>query len=82
MNSTFYLVFVDGTISLSEIINNGFEKKVMIPLSDSVAKMSEFLSQSLYDDLEVGGIFGSVNQGIPSRKNGSEFSTAGYCQTC
>ena len=67
MNSTYYLVFVDGTLSLSAKIYNGFELKVMTPLSDFVAKISEFLSQSLYDDLEVGGIFGLVNRGIPSR---------------
>jgi NADH:ubiquinone oxidoreductase subunit 5 (subunit L)/multisubunit Na+/H+ antiporter MnhA subunit len=66
MNSTFYLVFVDGTLSLSATLDNLFEQKVMIPLSDAVANVSEFVSQTMYDDLEVSGIFGVVNKGIPS----------------
>jgi len=66
MNPAFYLVFVDGLITLSKGIYGVFESGVMIPLSDVVAKTSESVSEVMYQVLEVGGVFGVLNQGIPS----------------
>jgi NADH-quinone oxidoreductase subunit L len=66
MNSTFYLVFVDGLVGFSGIIHRFFEQNVMIPLSDVVAKASESFSEIIYEVNEVGGIFGVLNKGIPS----------------
>jgi NADH-quinone oxidoreductase subunit L len=66
MNPAFYLVFVDGLINLSKGIYGVFESGVMIPLSDVVARTSESVSGVLYEVLEVGGVFGVLNQGIPS----------------
>jgi len=53
MNPVYYLVFVDGLITLSRGIYNIFEAGVMIPLSDIVAKTSESVSGKMYDILEV-----------------------------
>jgi NADH-quinone oxidoreductase subunit L len=65
MNPAFYLVFVDGLINLSKGIYSVFEAGVMIPLSDVVARTSESISGVLYDVLEVEGVFGVLNQGVP-----------------
>ncbi len=66
MNPAYYLVFVDGLILLSKSIFSVFEAGVMTPLSDYVAKTSESISVKMYDVLEVGGVFGVLNQGVPS----------------
>ena len=65
MNPAFYLVFVDGLITLSKGIYSVFEAGVMIPLSDVVARASESISGVMYDVLEVEGVFGVLNQGVP-----------------
>jgi len=65
MNPAFYLVFVDGLITLSKGIYSVFEAGVMIPLSDVVARTSESISGVMYDVLEVEGVFGVLNQGVP-----------------
>jgi NADH-quinone oxidoreductase subunit L len=65
MNSAYYAVFVDGILSLSEKVYTGFEQRIMTPLSDFIADISTFLSDLIYDIVEVEGIFGVVNQGIP-----------------
>ncbi|HUV54797.1 MAG TPA: NADH-quinone oxidoreductase subunit L [Candidatus Krumholzibacteriaceae bacterium] len=66
MNPAYYLVFVDGLILLSKGIFSVFEAGVMTPLSDYVAKTSESLSAKMYEVLEVGGVFGVLNQGVPT----------------
>jgi hypothetical protein len=66
MNATYYLVFVDGLVIVSKGINQIFEQRVMTPLSDYLAGVSVTLSQIMYNIIEVGGIFGLVNRGIPS----------------
>jgi NADH-quinone oxidoreductase subunit L len=66
MNATYYLVFVDGLVIVSKGINQIFEQRVMTPLSDYLAGLSVTLSQIMYNIIEVGGIFGLVNRGIPS----------------
>jgi hypothetical protein len=66
MNSIFYLIFVDGLVGFSGSVHRFFEQNVMIPLSDVVAKVSESISEIIYEVNEVGGIFGVLNKGIPS----------------
>jgi len=65
MNSTYYVVFVEGTLSLKQLIYDNFEAKVLIPLSDYVANGSQMLSDALYTDVEEKTIFGSINTGVP-----------------
>jgi len=43
-----------------------FEAKVLIPLSDFVANVSQSVSDSTYDIVEEGVIFGLMNRGIPA----------------
>ena len=66
MNSIFYKVFVDGVINLGESAYNTFESKVLIPLSDVVANVSQSVSDSTYDVVEEGVIFGLINRGLPA----------------
>ena len=65
MNPLFYLVFVDGLITFSKGVFSVFEAGVMTPLSDVVAKTSESVSGKMYDLLEVEGVFGVLNHGVP-----------------
>ncbi|OGD53635.1 hypothetical protein A3K81_03245 [Candidatus Bathyarchaeota archaeon RBG_13_60_20] len=66
MNSTYYVVFVEGVLSLKQLIYDNFEAKALIPLSDAVAKGSQMLSDALYADVEERTIFGTINTGVPS----------------
>ena len=66
MNAIFYKVFVDGVINLGVGIYNTFESKVLIPLSDVVANVSQSISDSTYDIVEEGLVFGLINRGIPA----------------
>ena len=66
MNSTFYKIFVDGVIDLGNGIYGTFEAKVLIPLSDFVANVSQSISDETYDIVEEGVIFGFMNRGIPA----------------
>ena len=66
MNSTYYVVFVEGILSLKQLIYDNFEAKALIPLSDAVAKGSQMLSDALYADVEERTIFGTINTGVPS----------------
>jgi NADH-quinone oxidoreductase subunit L len=65
MNDTYYKIFVEGTLTLKQIIYEGFEVKVMIPLSDFVAKVTQSLSVYLYNVLEEGVIFTGLNKNVP-----------------
>ena len=65
MNDTYYRIFVEGTLTLKQIIYEGFEVKVMIPLSDFVAKVTQSLSVYLYNVLEEGVIFTGLNKNVP-----------------
>ena len=66
MNALFYKVFVDGTIGLTNAIYNGFEDRVLVPLSDVVAKATYVVSEGLYKVLEDGIILGGINHGVPA----------------
>jgi NADH-quinone oxidoreductase subunit L len=66
MNAFYYAVFVDGILKLKQVIYDGFEAKVLVPLSDVVAKGSQSVSNILYSVLEEGAIFGIVNRGVPT----------------
>jgi NADH-quinone oxidoreductase subunit L len=66
MNDFYYLVFVDGILLLKQVIYNGFEEKVLVPLSDVVASMSQSISNSIYKVVEEGVVFGFINTSIPS----------------
>jgi NADH:ubiquinone oxidoreductase subunit 5 (subunit L)/multisubunit Na+/H+ antiporter MnhA subunit len=66
MNPVYYRVFVDGTLALKQVIYDNFEAKVLIPLSDVVAKASQTVSDTLYAAVEERVIFGTINTGVPS----------------
>ena len=66
MNAFFYKVFVDGTIGLTNAIYNGFEARVLVPLSDVVAKATYVVSEGFYKVLEDGIILGGINNGVPA----------------
>jgi NADH-quinone oxidoreductase subunit L len=66
MNAAFYKVFVDGVINLGQGIYDTIESKVLIPLSDVVANISHSISESTYDVVEDGLIFGLINKGVPA----------------
>jgi NADH-quinone oxidoreductase subunit L len=65
MNAFFYRVFVDGLVDLTQTIYKIFEANVMVPLSDWVAAVSQRFSDILYDLLEEGVIFKTINDGVP-----------------
>ncbi len=66
MNAFFYRVFVDGTLGLSQAIFNGFEAKVLMPLSDVVASVTSSASDVMYEVIEEGAVFGLINTSIPA----------------
>ncbi|MFH0849496.1 MAG: NADH-quinone oxidoreductase subunit L [Candidatus Bathyarchaeota archaeon] len=66
MNPVYYRVFVDGTLALKQVLYNNFEAKVLIPLSDFVAKKSQIVSDAMYAVVEERTIFGIINTGVPS----------------
>jgi len=57
---------VDGTLALKQVLYDNFEAKVLIPLSDFVAKMSQTVSDVMYAVVEERTVFGIVNTGVPS----------------
>ena len=65
MNGAFYKIFVDGTLALKQVIYDGFEAKIMIPLSDSTARITQSVSVHLFNVLENGVIFTGLNKGMP-----------------
>jgi NADH-quinone oxidoreductase subunit L len=66
MNDLYYKVFVDGILGLKQVIYDGFEAKVLVPLSDVVAKATYVVSEGFYKVLEEGVILGVINHGVPS----------------
>ena len=66
MNAFFYRIFVDGILGLTQIIYNGFEAKVLVPLSDAVATTSQSASDVMYEVVEEGVVFGFINTSIPA----------------
>ena len=66
MNEFFYRVFVDGTLGITNAIYNGFEAKVLVPLSDAVASASQSASDVMYEVVEEGVVFGFINTSIPA----------------
>lgn len=66
MNAFFYRVFVDGTLGLTRVIYNGFEAKVMIPLSDAVASVTKSTSDAMFEVVEERVIFGLINTSVPA----------------
>jgi hypothetical protein len=56
---------VDGLVNLTQTIYKIFEANVMVPLSDWVAAVSQRFSDKLYDLLEEGVIFKTINDGVP-----------------
>ncbi len=66
MNDNFYRIFVDGTMTLKQLIYDNFEAKILIPLSDNVSKASISSSDVLYRVLEEKVVFGVLHGGIPS----------------
>jgi len=66
MNAFFYRVFVDGTLGLTHALYNGFEAKVLIPLSDVVASTTQSASDVMYEVVEEGAIFGLINTSLPA----------------
>ena len=66
MNEFFYRVFVDGTLGITNAIYNGFEAKVLVPLSDAVASASQSASDVMYEVVEEGAVFGFINTSIPA----------------
>jgi hypothetical protein len=65
MNEFYYNVFVDGILDLKQTIYENFEARIMVPLSDWVAKISRSFSNLIYDILEEGVIFERINNGVP-----------------
>jgi len=66
MNAFFYRVFVDGILGLTLTVYNGFEAKVLVPLSDVVASATRSASDVMYEVIEEGAIFGIINTSIPA----------------
>lgn len=66
MNDTYYKIFVDGVLSFKQVLYDGFEAKIMIPLSDYVGKISVGTSEVLYNVLEQKLVLGGLNEGIPN----------------
>lgn len=66
MNAIFYKIFVDGLLDLSQTIYNGFEARVLIPLSDFVANTTCVVSNIFFKILEDGIILTGINYGVPS----------------
>jgi NADH-quinone oxidoreductase subunit L len=65
MNDIYYKIFVDGILNLKQVLYDGFEAKVLVPLSDIVASVSQSVSESTYDVVDEGIIFGLINRGVP-----------------
>ena len=66
MNAFFYRVFVDGILGLTQTVYNGFEAKVLVPLSDVVASATRSASDVMYEVIEEGAVFGIINTSIPA----------------
>jgi NADH-quinone oxidoreductase subunit L len=65
INDLYYVVFVGGTLMLKQFIYEHFEVKIMIPLSDKVANISQSFSSTLYGFLEEKIILDNVNNSVP-----------------
>jgi NADH-quinone oxidoreductase subunit L len=66
LNRLYYAVFVDGILMLKRYIFLGIEQIIFGGISDTVANISLSLSEGLYNVVEVGGISGVLNRGIPN----------------
>ncbi|MBN1682752.1 NADH-quinone oxidoreductase subunit L [Candidatus Bathyarchaeota archaeon] len=65
LNDLYYLIFVQGILALGKVIFDLFEVKIMIPISDYVAGMSQKISKVTYSNIEEGIIFGKINTSFP-----------------
>jgi NADH-quinone oxidoreductase subunit L len=66
MNDFYYRVFVDGILQLKQIIYDGVEAKILIPIGETVASITQLASNIIYNIVEENVIFGFINKGIPS----------------
>jgi len=65
MNEVYYLVFVDGIRALYQAIFENVEQKVFARIGSAVTNASMAVSDRLFRVIEVGGMDGVVNEGVP-----------------
>jgi len=66
INDFYYSVFVDGILALKQVIYDGFEARVLVPLSDVVASVTYVVSEGFYKVFEDGLFLTGINHGVPS----------------
>jgi NADH-quinone oxidoreductase subunit L len=66
MNPTYYAIFVDGLLSLKEVLYRGLEKAVFDRLSPLASRAFTAIGGLMFRGVERGIIEGGINEGVPS----------------
>jgi NADH:ubiquinone oxidoreductase subunit 5 (subunit L)/multisubunit Na+/H+ antiporter MnhA subunit len=66
MHPIYYKIFVDGILSVKDVVFRGVEQKIFANISDTVASLSMSFSDELFQDLEIKGVDGVINHGVPN----------------